>query len=207
MPLSGAQTRNTKPAERAQKRFDGGGLFLLLNPNGSRYWRLKYRHGDKEKLRARRIDLAAERKRERSADTFRTLAERWLAEHPARKQGTADKRRFHAGHINRHLGDMAPHAITAEHVVRVVKAVYSDADKRDTCPNRRETAARCHALCSGIFRWAVVHGLAERMGTKQAAVGRLEGGRVRPSLDTLRRYAEATGTRLVVRLARNRAAA
>lgn len=47
--------------------------------------------------------------------------------------------------------------------------------------------------------------VAERMGTKQAAVARLEGGRVLPSLDTLRRYAEATGTKLVVRLERNRA--
>lgn len=42
--------------------------------------------------------------------------------------------------------------------------------------------------------------LAERMGTQQAAVARLEGGRVRPSLATLRRYAEATGARIVVRL-------
>ncbi len=42
--------------------------------------------------------------------------------------------------------------------------------------------------------------LAERMGTKQAAVARLEGGRVRPSFATLRRYAEATGARIVVRL-------
>jgi transcriptional regulator with XRE-family HTH domain len=40
------------------------------------------------------------------------------------------------------------------------------------------------------------------MGTKQAAVARLEGGRVRPSLATLRRYAQATGARLVVRLDR-----
>jgi DNA-binding XRE family transcriptional regulator len=42
--------------------------------------------------------------------------------------------------------------------------------------------------------------VAERMGTKQAAVARLEGGRVRPSIKTLRRYAQATGSRLVVRL-------
>lgn len=25
------------------KHFDGGGLFLLVKPNGGRYWRLKYR--------------------------------------------------------------------------------------------------------------------------------------------------------------------
>ena len=42
--------------------------------------------------------------------------------------------------------------------------------------------------------------LARRLGTTQSAVARLEGGRVAPSLATLRRYAEATGTRLTVAL-------
>ena len=42
--------------------------------------------------------------------------------------------------------------------------------------------------------------LAQRLGTTQSAVARLEGGRVSPSFATLRRYAEATGTRLTVRL-------
>ena len=44
--------------------------------------------------------------------------------------------------------------------------------------------------------------LARRLGTTQSAVARLEGGRVSPSLATLRRYAEATGTRLTVGLER-----
>ena len=44
--------------------------------------------------------------------------------------------------------------------------------------------------------------LAERLGTTQSAVARLEGGRVSPSIATLRRYAEATGTRLTVGLQR-----
>ena len=42
--------------------------------------------------------------------------------------------------------------------------------------------------------------LARQLGTTQSAVARLEGGRVSPSLATLRRYAEATGTRLLVGL-------
>ena len=42
--------------------------------------------------------------------------------------------------------------------------------------------------------------LARRLGTTQSAVARLEGGRVSPSFTTLRRYAEATGTRLTVGL-------
>lgn len=44
--------------------------------------------------------------------------------------------------------------------------------------------------------------LAQRLGTTQSAVARLEGGRVSPSFATLRRYAEATGTRLTVGLVR-----
>lgn len=40
--------------------------------------------------------------------------------------------------------------------------------------------------------------LAQRLGTTQSAVARLEGGRVSPSFATLRRYAEATGARLSV---------
>ena len=44
--------------------------------------------------------------------------------------------------------------------------------------------------------------LARRLGTTQSAIARLEGGRVSPSFTTLRRYAEATGTRLTVGLVR-----
>ncbi len=42
--------------------------------------------------------------------------------------------------------------------------------------------------------------LARRIGTTQSAIARLEGGGVSPSLSTLRRYAEATGTRLRLEL-------
>ncbi len=42
--------------------------------------------------------------------------------------------------------------------------------------------------------------LARRIGTTHSAIARLEGGRVSPSLATLRRYAEATGTELTVGL-------
>jgi transcriptional regulator with XRE-family HTH domain len=40
--------------------------------------------------------------------------------------------------------------------------------------------------------------LAERMGTTQSVVARLESGRTRPSTLTLERLAAATGTRLVI---------
>lgn len=42
--------------------------------------------------------------------------------------------------------------------------------------------------------------LAERMGTSQSSIARLESGRVRPSLTTLMRLAEATGMALRITL-------
>ena len=42
--------------------------------------------------------------------------------------------------------------------------------------------------------------LAERLGTTQSAVARMEGGRVSPSIATIRRYARATGKRLEIEL-------
>jgi DNA-binding XRE family transcriptional regulator len=46
--------------------------------------------------------------------------------------------------------------------------------------------------------------LAHRMGTTQSAIARLEGGTRLPSFKTLLRYAQATGTRPVLRLIRHR---
>lgn len=49
MALTDVAIRNAKPAEKPVKMTDGGGLYLLLNPNGSRWWRLDYRFGGKRK--------------------------------------------------------------------------------------------------------------------------------------------------------------
>lgn len=48
--LSDPAIRKVKPGEKPRKLSDGGGLFLLVQPNGARWWRLKYRLAGKEKL-------------------------------------------------------------------------------------------------------------------------------------------------------------
>ena len=48
--LKDIQIKNAKPKTKPYKLFDGDGLFLLIHPNGSKYWRLKYRWQGKEKL-------------------------------------------------------------------------------------------------------------------------------------------------------------
>ena len=41
--------KQAKSKNKQYKLSDGGGLFLLVHPNGSKYWRLDYRFGDKRK--------------------------------------------------------------------------------------------------------------------------------------------------------------
>lgn len=49
MSLTDVAIRNAKPGEKTYKLFDGGGLHLVVSPNGSRLWRLAYRFGGKPK--------------------------------------------------------------------------------------------------------------------------------------------------------------
>ncbi|WP_024930695.1 Arm DNA-binding domain-containing protein [Methylophilus sp. OH31] len=49
MALSDTAIRNAKPAEKPYKLYDERGLYLIVNPNGGKWWRLKYRLDGKEK--------------------------------------------------------------------------------------------------------------------------------------------------------------
>jgi integrase len=52
MPLTAIAVKQAKSKEKSYKLSDEKGMFLLINPNGSKYWRYKYRFGGKEKLLA-----------------------------------------------------------------------------------------------------------------------------------------------------------
>ena len=45
-PLTALQVQNAKPRAAMYKLFDGGGLFLRVNPSGNKYWKMKYRKND-----------------------------------------------------------------------------------------------------------------------------------------------------------------
>lgn len=49
MALTVIQVKNAKPREKAYKLADEKGLYLLVNPNGSKLWKLKYRFAGIEK--------------------------------------------------------------------------------------------------------------------------------------------------------------
>ncbi len=51
MPLTHKQCETVKPKDKPYKLSDSGGLYLEIMPNGSKYWRLKYRiHGKEKRL-------------------------------------------------------------------------------------------------------------------------------------------------------------
>jgi len=50
--LTDIALRKAKPAAKPLKLSDGLGMYLLLKPDGSRYWRMDYRFDGKRKTLA-----------------------------------------------------------------------------------------------------------------------------------------------------------
>lgn len=77
MKLTIRQIDTTKPKDKAFKLSDGGGLYLLVNPSGSKYWRLKYRFAGKEKLLAIGVypDISLAQARSRREEAKKLLLE------------------------------------------------------------------------------------------------------------------------------------
>lgn len=76
MALSDAKVRNAKPKQKPYKITDGEGMFLLVHPTGSKYWRLKYHFAGREKLLALGVypEVGLSDARERRAQARKTLA-------------------------------------------------------------------------------------------------------------------------------------
>lgn len=76
MALSDTAVRSAKPTDKAYKISDEKGLFLLVHPNGSKYWRQKYRFDGKEKTLAQGVypDVSLKEARERRDEARKQLA-------------------------------------------------------------------------------------------------------------------------------------
>ncbi len=109
MALTDTAIRKTKPSDKPFKMTDSSGLYLLIKPNGSKLWYMKYRIDGKEKklafgpypeislLQARRlretarnnihagVDPAAvkqtEKQKRKNGQTFSQIAINWHSEH------------------------------------------------------------------------------------------------------------------------------
>lgn len=76
MKLTARQVETSKAKDKPYKLSDGGGLYLLVNPNGARYWRLKYRVAGKEKSLALGVypEVSLADARQKRAEAKKVLA-------------------------------------------------------------------------------------------------------------------------------------
>lgn len=180
--LTDTAIRSAKATEKPRKLFDGGGLFLLLKPNGARLWQLKYRVSGREKLlsfgqypevslksareqrdEARKLiaaksDPGAKRKAERSAqaNTFEAVAREWLdmkADSISERTRLKRLARFES-FVFPYLGKRPIASITAPDLLPVLKRIEGR--------GKNETAHRIRSESSAVFRYAIVTGRAER---------------------------------------------
>jgi len=184
-PLTDTKVRTTKPTEKPQKLFDGGGLFLLVTPTGGRLWRFKYRFGGSEKLlsvgtypetslaeaRQRRdqasallakgIDPSETKKAQKAAgnqetETFEIIAREWYAKF------SPSWATSHAKTTIRRLELFIFPWLGARPVKTITAPELLAALRRIEAKGALETAHRVKQVCGQVFRYAIATGRAER---------------------------------------------
>lgn len=165
------------------KHFVGGGLYLLVQPNGRRYWRMKYRHGGRERLlsfgvypevslaeaRARRDDArtamrdgadpGATRRAIKVAaqigavESFKALADEWLAKQRGSLAASTYEKAGWMIGLVPTLHGLPVAAIKPPEVLAALRRIEAT--------GRLETAQRVKQRLGQIFRYAVATGRSE----------------------------------------------
>jgi integrase len=185
VPLTDIKVRNAKYIPGKNKLFDGGGLFLLVKPTGSKLWRMKYRFGGTEKLLslgiypqttltearqkraearvllAKEIDPGDAKKAQKAAEsedqnTFESIAREWhLKFSPTWAASHADK-------IIRRL-ELYIFPWVGKMPIRSVSAPQLLAClRRLENKGTLDTAHRAKQNCGQVFRYAIATGRADR---------------------------------------------
>ncbi|EIK4080621.1 integrase arm-type DNA-binding domain-containing protein [Salmonella enterica] len=182
MSLNDSKIRNLKPSSRPVKLSDSHGLYLLVNPGGSRIWYLKYRFGGKEsrvslgayplislsearqkrddirKLLAQNINPAQQRMADKAAASpkkcFKAVTLAW---HKTNKKWSADyAARILASmenHIFPAIGHLPVTTLKTQHFTALLRVIE---DK-----GFLEVASRTRQQLCNIMRYAVQQGLTE----------------------------------------------
>jgi len=183
--LTDTKIRNAKPRQKPYKLTDGDGLFMIINPKGSKWWRFRYRFGGKEQLislgtypevslsdardrrsEARRqvaagINPSQLRKAQKAANlqnenTFEVIAREWHTKF------SPTWTPLHGATILRRLELNVFPWMGARPIIDIRPPELLMVLRRIESRGALETAHRVKIICGQVFRFAVATGRAER---------------------------------------------
>lgn len=186
MALTALEVSKSKATGKMQRLADGGNMYLLIQPNGAKYWRMDYRLAGKRKtlaigvypgmslsnareqreqarkLIANGVDPVAAKQAQKASiienveNSFEVIAREWFARH------APNWKENHSSKIIARLEkDVFPwigNRPIAEMTAPALLAVIRKIEARGAL----ETAHRALACCGQVFRYAVATGRAER---------------------------------------------
>lgn len=218
MPLTDIEIKKSRPAAKPYKRFDGGGLYLLITPSGSKLWRLKYRVNGREKLlsygsyplvplkdartwrdQAKRlllegIDPSAHHlnkkaeARASTANTFGVIASEYLDK--AEKEGRAAR----TLKKKRWLLGLVAAELNKRPIDQITSAEVWEVLKKVQAKDQHETAQRLRSTIGGVFRHAIATARADSDPTYV-----LRGALISPTVTHRAAISDPTGLGVLLR--------
>lgn len=209
MALTDTKVRSAKPEAKEYSLVDGDGMFLLIHPNGSKYWRFRFRFGGKQHLmafgvypetsladarqkreEARRLVAAGidprEHKRavkeEQAKEniTFESVAREW---HAANKKWSEE----HSRRVLKSLEDNLFSAIGKRSIEKLKTRDLLAPIKVVEATGRFEVASRLQQRTTAIMRYAVQSGLIDYNPAQEMAGAVASSNRIhRPALELKR---------------------
>jgi len=191
-PLTDIQVKNSKPKASPYRLTDGGGLYLLVNPDGAKYWRMDYRHAGKrltlafgkysqsgpvsladarkkrteaKKLLDNGIDPGQFKREEKQAKANEAVN---TFERVARawlgKSAAKRAESTHKKSVTLLEQDIFP-AIGQMPISAIKPTDVLEALRKIERRGALETTSKARRLCSQVFKYAVAEGLIERDAT------------------------------------------
>ncbi|MEA3538367.1 MAG: tyrosine-type recombinase/integrase [Pseudomonadota bacterium] len=186
MRLSALAVRNAKSREKPYKLGDGGGLYLLVKPSGTRLWRMNYAYMGRQntlsfgewpliglaEAREKRdeakrhlaagLDPSEERKLEQmraefaASNTFRAVAEEWFLKNEREGLSPVTLAK------NRWLLDKAYVTLANRPISQIGVQEVLLALRRIEAARHYESAKRMRSVISRVFRYAIATARADR---------------------------------------------
>ncbi|AGN83710.1 integrase arm-type DNA-binding domain-containing protein [Enterobacter sp. R4-368] len=181
MALTDTKVRSAKPEVKEYSLVDGDGMFLLIHPNGSIYWRFRFRFGGKQHLMAfgvypetsladarqkreearklvaagvdpREHKRAVKEEQAKEVITFESVARDWHASNQKWSES-------HSGRVLKSLEDNLFDAIGKRNIAELKTRDLLIPIKAVEMSGRLEVAARLQQRTTAIMRFAVQSGL------------------------------------------------